>query len=129
MAAIIQDFNNIIIDLANQLTVICPNSLIANNIDLLKKIINNNSTKNKIIEIFIAYVLPYKKQIDMGDEIFFLNNSFDKETNGQNAWVSKIFEFKNIWKELKNENKTYVIQYMQILCKLAQEYFLLIDAN
>ncbi len=69
-------------------------------------------------------VLQYKDQIDEGNEEFFLGKSYDDDIDSDNSILSKVFEFKTIWKDLKRENKDLVIQYMQILCQLAQNYFL-----
>jgi len=76
----------------------------------------------KILELFIMYVLKYKQQIDSGDEDFFMANSFKSETEDDSDMLQKIFEFKNIWKSLNVQNKKIVKQYMQYLCELALQH-------
>lgn len=122
-------FNDTLIDLATNIADICPNSIIGDNIKLIKGIIKDPSNKTKILDIFVLKVLPYKPQIDNGDEEFFLRKSFDDDVSdlGDDSLSGKVFEFKNIWKGLKEENKQIVIQYMQILCTLAQDYFIYND--
>lgn len=120
------DFNNMVIELASQLAILCPTSIIANNLDILNQLIRKNN--KAIIDIFVMYVLQYKPRIDAGDDEFFLNNSFENELNevgraiNDNDMIKKAFEFKTIWKQLKYENREVVKQYMQFLCQLALTY-------
>lgn len=124
--SVVADFNNMVIDLASQLSMLCPTSIIANNLDILNQLIKKNN--RVIIDIFVMYVLRYKPRIDAGDDEFFLNNSFDNELNevgreiDDNDMIKKAFEFKTIWKQLKTENREVVKQYMQFLCQLALTY-------
>ena len=46
-----------------------------------------------------------------------------KDLNNDNSLTGRVFEFTDIWHNLKRENKDLVIQYMQALCILAQDYF------
>lgn len=120
------DFNNTVLELASQFAILCPTSIIANNLDILNQLIKKNN--KAIIDIFVMYFLQYKPKIDAGDEEFFLNNSFDNElsevgsTINNNEIIKKVFEFKTIWRQLKYENREVVKQYMQFLCELALSY-------
>ena len=118
------DFNITLLDLGLNLAHVCPNSIIGHNIKDVEKLIKNPKNKIKFIEIFVAKVLRYKSDIDSGNEDFFLHKSYDSDLDKDNSLISKVFEFKNIWVQLKQENKDLVKQYMQILCELAQNYFL-----
>lgn len=118
------DFNSTLLDLANNIADICPNSIIGNNISYIKNILKN-SKDDKFIGMFIIKVLPYKKQIDEGDENFFMNKSYEKDLENTDNSISQVFEIKNIWTTLSIENKNIVKQYFQILCGLAQNYFLI----
>jgi hypothetical protein len=117
-----QQFNSTTLDFAEQLSLVCPNSVISNNLHNVRLIINNHP--NKIIELFIIYVLPDKDKIDSGDKSYFENKSYDNQLNNNNFAIQKFFEFKDIWYKLSEENKNLVVQYMQCLCYYAQEYFL-----
>lgn len=118
----LHEFNSTVIELADQLSIVCPGSLISNNIGNLKMIIRSHPTK--VIELFIIYVLPDKDKIDEGNNDFFLNKSYEDVVEKTEIPVGNIFEFKNIWYKLKYENQELVKQYMQLLCYHAQEYFL-----
>ena len=71
---------------------------------------------------FICKVLPYKSKIDEGNESFFLDKSFSDDTDDSGI-LGKIFEMKNLWKQLNDSNKKFVIQYMKLLCEMSQEYY------
>lgn len=113
------DFNNLLLDLIHNLNKICPNSIISNNMIFIEKFIKDEPVK--MIEAFISYVLKYKKQIDAGDEDFFLNHSYEKDIPDKN--FAKIFEFKDLWKKINKDNKKSIIIYMQYLCGLSEQYF------
>jgi len=120
---LVKDFNKTSIELATQLSKIVPKSIIAKNLSNLKFVISTQ--KKKLIETFILHVLIHKSKIDEGDENFFLNNNYDDLTAADEENEQRVFEFKDIWGELSNENKQLVIQYMQCLCNLSQKYFLI----
>lgn len=124
MESILSDFNTMIIELAAQLAIVCPTSIIGANINVIKTLVKNNP--NTIIDIFIQHILKYKQQIDAEDDAFFMNNSFSSETQGDNNMISRVFEFKGIWKQLNQSNRSTVKQYMKILCQLALSYVNLI---
>ena len=49
-----------------------------------------------MINIFVAKVLKYKKDIDEGNDKFFLEKSYDDDLSGNSSLTGKIFEFKSI---------------------------------
>ena len=115
---IIDDFNSTALTLAQSIAIVCPNSIIGRNISVINIALNNKINKNKFIDIFTTKVLIYKKEIMSGDENYFLNKSYD-DTGVE---TSNIFEFKDIWTKLNDNNKKTIIQYMQILCLLSERY-------
>ena len=129
---LVEDFNSTLSDLVDNIATVCPDNIIVDNRKLIKRILAKPDSKRKAIDTFVAKVLIYKPQIDRGDETFFLSKSYDDDvadaSDGKNL-TGKVFEFKGIWKKLSSENKSYVIQYMQLLCELAQNYFLLLDSG
>ncbi|AYV82175.1 MAG: hypothetical protein Homavirus13_4 [Homavirus sp.] len=121
---IVVEFNSVFLDFIRNIAVVCPNSIVGRNMIDIEKSFKNMPKKNSFIDAFVAKVLPYKSQIDEGNEDFFIKKDYSSDLDGNESWGSKVFEFKNIWSQFKKENKTIVIQYMQALCELAQEYFL-----
>ena len=106
-----EQFNSTLIDFADQLSLVCPNSIISNNIDTIKSILKSHP--KKIIELFIIYVLPDKEKIDIADHDYFLKKSYEDAAKDSGVPIQKVFEFKSIWIELTPENQNFVIQYMQ----------------
>jgi hypothetical protein len=125
----VADFNSVFLDLCRNLAEVCPNSIIGQNINLVEGAVANPKNKTKFIDIFVNKVLQYKDKIDNSDEEFFLRKSYDDDVESDNSLMNKVFEFKSIWMDLKKENKELVIQYMQILCELSQNYFMVIYEN
>lgn len=121
---IVTEFNNTLTDFAKNIASIFPSSLIGNNISLITSILNSKepNEKHKIIHTFIVKVLPYKNKIDEGDESFFLNKSFNDDTKDSSI-LDSVFEIKSLWTKLNDNNKKYVVQYMQLLCEISQEYY------
>ena len=122
MNEILSEFNKTIYDLAEQISITCPNSIIAHHKNDVKNIIQTHPTK--IMEMFIFYVLPDKDKIDEGDENYFINKSYSDIVSDELPF-QKVFEIKNIWFDLTTDNQNSVIQYMQCLCYHAQEYFMI----
>ena len=93
---------------------------------IINQLINDNSSK--IIDMFILSVFQYEEQILAGNDDFFLNQDFG-EGKLDNSELMQVFEFKNIWKTLTEENRTNIKSYMQILCKISRKYFDLKDSK
>lgn len=120
----IKNFNKTLLSLASQISVICPQNIVSSNVSTIDTIINR--FPEKVIEQFIIYVLPDKDKIDNGDENYFLNKDYSKviKDKKKGDLINDIFQFKEIWKELSNNNKKMVINYMKCLCYFAQVYLI-----
>lgn len=121
MSQYITDFNNTAIDLCKNIAIICPTSIIGRNISDVCKVLNSRTNKNKFIDMFVLHVLADKDEIMKGNDKYFLNKTYEKEFG--NEHMTSIFEFKDIWVKLSSDQKAIIIQYMQILCMLADAYF------
>lgn len=118
---LIKEFNEKLLVLVEGIARATNKKFIINNIGFLKKIINRD--KKRPIDFFIIYILPHKEEIDTGNENFFLTYEL-KSTDLSSKIMKNIFEFKNIWSTLTNENKETVVNYMKYLCSISQTYFL-----
>jgi hypothetical protein len=118
----VKNFNNTLLSLAGQLSIICPNTIISSNVSTIETIIKN--FPEKIIEQFVIHILPDKQRIDDEDENYFLNKSYDNITKNKESIVDDIFQFKSIWKQLTKNNKKMVINYMKCLCYFSQIYLI-----
>jgi len=119
---IVKEFNEEALNFTIQMGQLLPSYPIAKNLDLIKSVMKLRP--KFIIEQFVLNVLKYKDQIDSNDENFFLENKFSDETKGDTDIISKVFEFKDVWKNLSSKNKQGIFQVMQVLCYYAQQYFI-----
>ncbi len=121
---ITDNFNNVAIEFIGQLKIVCPHSIIANNIDAIEMLINKQTTKNKIIDQFTFYVLKYKDKIDDHNEDFFLKETFEEESDGNSSIIMIINEVKGAWTGLCDDDKARVFDYLRVMCFYSQEYLL-----
>lgn len=108
---------------------------INNNYDIIKIGIDLN--KHKIIRGFIKEILPYSNKIYDRDYNFFLNFDFNNKYKNLNNKINKscnsdisidrIFQFKDSWNKLTEYNKNIIIDYMIILCRIADKYRVTFD--
>lgn len=136
MDEIIENFNNVAMQLLEELRKIIPHSLILNNADLLKNLIEKENSKSVIIDNFVLHVLKYKDEIDNNNEDFFIKNDFKdiQKTSKTPGIIHIINEIKNLWKDIGNgdeelakQNRQNIFDYFKVLCFYAEQYFLEID--
>lgn len=126
---LINDFNEIFRDMINNIALICPTSILAKNINDINNAISLLSAKNrtKFIDGFILKVLKYKKYIDDENEEYFLREIEKDEVKNHRDIKSNeinLFEIKDLWSHLKQEEKNLIFQYLQSLCIICNEYLL-----
>lgn len=114
-------FNNYSITLSSFMSNIAPKSSFVTYSPYIEKLANENS--NKIIDTFVLSALKYEDKIMNNDESFFLGKNYDNELNNENDKIVKVFEFKQIWGTLGDQNKLVIKSYMQLLCRIARKYF------
>ena len=117
----IKDFNSSLGELLDFMKDKSPDSIILKNVDLVKSAVKKNPEKP--IEQFVIYVLKYKDEIDKGDEDFFLKKDYSEDMKGASTSLSDVLSFKDIWKKLEDNDKSFVKTSMQILAFCAQQYF------
>jgi len=124
LISIISDFNDTLLSLAQNVSSVCPSSLIATNMKDIEKQIKKRENFNKFIDLFCIKVLQYKEKIDACEESFFMDKNYENDLQDQNeSALNHVITLKSVWSELKKENKEIVMFNMQILCELAQQYF------
>jgi len=128
------DFNITLLNLANNLACVCPDTFFSKNIKDIRMAINNPNNADVYINHFILKVLKFKQKINDRDESFFLGENGDPEDlkkiyeelqKKDTSVMKRIFEFKSIWKTLNQVNKNIVIDHFIIMCDLADQYLLL----
>jgi len=126
----ITDFNEVLLSMAQNLAEVCPNSIIGANIRDIEKSLKLRCNFTKFIDLFCIKVLPYKAQIDSGDETYFLNKNYEDDVGqADSSSLNGILSLKSVWRDLKPENKEIVMSSMQILCALALDYYAYVAAS
>nr|QBK89283.1 MAG: hypothetical protein LCMiAC02_03780 [Mimivirus LCMiAC02] len=126
---IFNDFNNLLLQLITNIKTICPRSIVARNFDVIEYTITNIKDNERFIGLFVTKALKYKKFIDEENEKFFTEKSYEEDVNknkNKNV-IDHIFQLKDVWGILSEENKKIIFKYMQILCHMAQKYFDILD--
>lgn len=123
-------FNNIVIDFIDDCIAVIPQEpkfkIYKQAILIFKKY-----NPRKIPETFKSYLALYRPQIDSKDENFFLNNSFNEvqnlnkqlqiEEEEEEEIFKVINQIKNYWKELSQENRDTIWEYMEVMVKLSDQ--------
>ena len=122
----VNDFNNMLLSLVQNIAAICPRSVIGTNIRDIEKQLKNPKNFNKFIDLFCIKILIHKDKIYACNETFFLDDrnikrSLDDQPSGI---LDQVLSMKSVWHELKQENKEIVFFNLQMLCELAQNYFI-----
>jgi hypothetical protein len=95
-------------------------------IDVQSDIILTRSTINFIrksnprlvVEQYIEYTLPFRKEIKSCNEKFFLNHS---DINSQNNHNNLILKLKHIWKSLDKKQKATIFYYLNKLINSSEK--------
>jgi hypothetical protein len=80
-----------------------------------------------LLQSFIQFVYPYKKQIMEKDEQFFLK---DGNVQVEEDDLSKAIHLRDLWQnKLRKENKDIVWKYFQVMVVLAEKAVLETSGN
>lgn len=130
----IREFSNILVDFTDNLAMISNNALINNYKDDIIKAIKSNP--KLIIDTFIQHGYlendaSYRKQIIIGNEEFFLNETYSQYTNKftdhRSSIIDYIFKFKEFWNNLDDDNKEIIKTYMMTLCFYSDKRFIVFE--
>lgn len=121
---LINDFNDTLLSLAQNIASVCPNSFVGVNIRDIEKVIRRKDNYKKFIDLFCLRVLQYKNEIDSGNDNFFMEKDYTVDLkNQETVQFGHVLSLKNVWTQLKPENKNICKMHMQILCELTQQYY------
>lgn len=133
---VINDFIETLMDLASNISILAPGTIISDNITRINDFMKNlkEEDKKKVMEIFVTNVYSnYKKIIYDRNDTFFLNrpkselvdtitNNVGDKINGYESYIDKIFDLKDVWVKLSKENQNVIFDYLIILCELSESY-------
>jgi|SaaInlStandDraft_4_1057021.scaffolds.fasta_scaffold01023_6 hypothetical protein len=120
---IVTSFNDLFCDLLRNIAKIDPESLVGKH--LVKILTTVRDDPIKVIEIFVIHILPYKDEIDEGNDKFFISQRYDGKGEIKADVMVESLEFKKLWGKLVPANKQIIIQYMKILAQYTQQYFVM----
>ena len=122
--SILTAFNTQVQNLIDDLNKLYPNE---KDINLFKEKFKLIKFANPrlIIENFIVYVYPYKEFIMNKNEIYFIeeDNSINRECDKNEISLTKVINFKKLWKKTSDKNKGAIWKYFQVLIILAERWF------
>jgi|SRR5271155_2441028 len=118
---IVKYFNSTLLDFGTSFGELFPKSTIGKNIKEIKLAFKILGNKTDYIDIFVEKVLIHKDKIDRKDEKFFVDSNYENETGA----LKIIKEIKGIWTTLDSSNKNVIWEYMDQLCMMAQDYFMM----
>jgi hypothetical protein len=84
----------------------------------------------KTIKIFNRYVVEkYRTELSSRNEQFFIDYSFDNEIqqytkNETDFSIQLMNKLKSYWSDMKNENKTIVFKYFDVLIAICDKYII-----
>lgn len=122
MSSIIETFNDVVIDMIDNLSETCPNSIIATHKSTIINVLNDKKYKNKFMTIFMRDVMPYRKQLESNDESFFLGDEIYNKLIIKKDHMNYVHMVKKMWRTLDQQNKDILFTYMNILIKLVDGY-------
>lgn len=120
---IIKSFNNLILMMINHIANRYEKSYFAMYHNTIKMFINDRPSEP--ISQFIVYVYSnddYRRRIKEENDSFFLGQNYNHITSGDKHKISKMFEFKDLWKEMDNNMRGLVKSVMKLLINQAEMY-------
>lgn len=83
-----------------------------------------SANSNMVIEYFIKYIYPHKKQIMDKDDQFFLVGGGQEELKDNNGLKLRDL-IKNLWvSETSDENKEIIWKYFKVFILLSEKYIM-----
>ena len=118
---IISDFRDLFISFLQNIYILCPNTVLCHNKNIIESFIKQ---KTKIIlEIYIKKVLIYKNDFNKNPELFISTHDFSNDLQEfKDISLDQVFMFKNIWNNLNDDNKKIIIQFINYFNQLAEKY-------
>jgi len=128
MSMCINAFNDLIKTSGSHIEKNFPNDEIFKKYhQLMIEIIDDVNTKIEPISLFIIYIVSnreYVESIENGDDSFFIKNSHNNVTNGDENKIAAMFQFKSLWGKFGNDTKEFIKKSTQLLLRLAEKYII-----
>ena len=66
----------------------------------------------------------YRINILNQNDNFFMNQEYDEFTDGDDEKTAKLFEFKDLWKQIDDDTKNFIKKSMMAMVRICQKYIL-----
>jgi hypothetical protein len=86
-----------------------------------------NKTPDEPISYFLLNVYKnneYRRNILKQNDKFFIDQTYDHITSNDEANISKLLGFKQLWKKIDEDTKKFIKKSMMILVKICEKYIL-----
>jgi hypothetical protein len=122
---LIYKFNMVIMGMIQHITTYYSDSSMAGMELILSDIIDK--MPQEPISVFLINIYKndeYRLNILKENDKFFMEESYDDFTGGDDERTTKLFQFKNLWKQIDQETKDFIKKSMMTLVKICQKYIL-----
>ena len=118
----LKTFNNHIVDFWDDILLLFPNEIDIKTAKIfMSKVIKIK--KKIIIECWYKYIyIKYRKEIENNNYSFFINKNYKSDV-GNGPILKSIEKIRNKAKNVSDENKEKICQYINNLSKLANLYY------
>lgn len=123
-SSLLKVFNNHLLEFIDDVITVFPENLDLKTgktfIEGLKKV-----NPRQIINIWqTSIVIPYQKEIESGDQSFFLNKDYTNDLPQDGGKALKMLEnMRSLLKLTSNKNKEKAMKYVQNLSKISKLYY------
>ncbi len=118
---VIESFNEIALNMIGHLGNECKDSIFGKNSVMIKNFFKFKP--NEIIVLFLDNIYSnddYRMQIKIGNDNFFIEQSYDKAKNA--GYETRIFEFKDLWDKMTMGTRMIVKESMCMLVDHCELY-------
>ena len=124
-ANLVLKFNMVVAGMIKHITEYYGDSSISGMEMILTDIIEKNP--DELISFFLMNIYKndnYRTNILKQNDDFFMEEDYDHFTKQDNTKTKKLFEFKDLWKQIDDDTKTFIKKSMMALVKICQKYVL-----
>lgn len=118
---LVKKFNTQFIQFLKKIAKICPESVVANHLNLILKSLSLN--QYKAIDIYVVHVLKHKTEIDNYNAQFFLGDSAYEEFKSNKLMMDIVNSLKLEWSMLDEKQKMEMFHDMQLQCLFSLDYY------
>jgi hypothetical protein len=121
MDPVVNDFNKCSGVFSKRLADFVPYSVFIDKEEIARQI--SNMKDDVLIKKFIVHILEFKPFIDKQNDSFFFTENFNNKMSDKGVLCKQMSFLKKVWVNLDEEQRKIIFSDLQVLCKLAQQFF------